>query len=196
MALKPAPPSPAAPTPPSRGKPGVPQRLGAARGAVVVASPVARMSLPPAAGPPTRSSAREEARLKGTAPRSSRRGRRVLRSECDPCPGVRRPGPAALGRGAGGARRPAPGWPQMAARRPGFPPARAWPVAPRGAGRRRPVIGRGRRECRTLSGRGRRCPRRPPGTGQDGCERGLGGPQSPPGGEPGWETELIRGHGI
>lgn len=97
--------------PPNRGKPGVPQRLGAARGAVVVASPVARMSLPPAAGPPTRSSAREEARLKGTAPRSSRRGRRVRRSECDPCPGVRRSGSAAPGRGAGGARRPALGWP-------------------------------------------------------------------------------------
>lgn len=36
----------------------------------------------------------------------------------------------------------APGWPQMAARWPGFPPAERWPVAPRGAERRRPVIGR------------------------------------------------------
>lgn len=65
--------------------------------------------------------------------------------------------------GAVGARRAWPGGGlQMAALRPGFPPAELWPVAPCGAGRRRPVIGRGHRECRTLSGRGRLCPCPPP----------------------------------
>lgn len=41
----------------SHGHPGAPRGLGATRGAVAVASPVARMSLPSAAGPPTRSQA-------------------------------------------------------------------------------------------------------------------------------------------
>lgn len=79
-----APKAPAGPggAPTSRGQPGVPQGLGAAQGAVVVASPVARMSLPPAAGPPTRSSGREEARLiKGQRRVRARGGG----APCPPC---------------------------------------------------------------------------------------------------------------
>nr|XP_023505111.1 uncharacterized protein LOC111775076 [Equus caballus] len=55
-----------------------------------------------------------------------------------------------------------------------------WPVAPRGAWRRRPVIGRGRRECRTLSGRGRLCPCPPPSHGSKWVRSEGPGPPAPP----------------
>ena len=115
-------------------QPGVPQGLGAAQGAVVVASPVARMSLPPAAGPPTRFSAREEARLKGTAPRSSQRGRRVLPSVRDPCPGGRR-----------GAHRPRPPAPDGAQSERGALPRDGRRGPPGGQVFLRPERGRWRR---------------------------------------------------
>ncbi|XP_073748900.1 uncharacterized protein [Callorhinus ursinus] len=116
------------------------------------------------------------------ATRVPRRGRR----------GARAMGPLLRAGRIWSAARPAPGWPQMAAQRLGFLGPKPWPVAPRGAGRRRPVIGRGRRECRTLSGRGRLCPCPPPfhrprwvrsegsgrqGTGGQGVPSTVGTPQ-------------------
>lgn len=70
-----------------------------------------------------------------------------------------------------------------------------WPVAPRGAWRRRPVIGRGRRECRTLSGRGRLCPCPPPSHGSKWVRSEGPGPPAPParGSCPRWAHRGGRG---